>query len=91
MASGKEREKTPTPSFDTGLEWVSYDWAQNGDFVHLRFILKINPDSASIYGSGYQAIPSSLRHPYATPGGEERLALTNDLSFCIGAPSLTFP
>eukprot|EP01052_Picozoa_sp_SAG31_P069829 SAG31_NODE_28668_length_406_cov_1.915309_1_plen_29_part_10 len=26
-------QRTPTPSFDTGLEWVSYDWAQNGDFA----------------------------------------------------------
>eukprot|EP01052_Picozoa_sp_SAG31_P044898 SAG31_NODE_7997_length_1544_cov_2.191696_3_plen_141_part_00 len=46
MASGKEREKTPTPSSDTGLEWVSYDWAQYGDYGYLRFILKINPQRA---------------------------------------------
>ena len=36
MASGKEREKTPTPSCDTGLEWVSYDWAQFVRKMELR-------------------------------------------------------
>eukprot|EP01052_Picozoa_sp_SAG31_P022740 SAG31_NODE_1824_length_7190_cov_43.812015_6_plen_99_part_00 len=49
-----ERE-TPMPSFDTGLEWVSYDWAQIGHLRFVFFFIKINPDSASYSRSGSSA------------------------------------